>query len=133
MRAREISFALALSALFFISPARDAAAQMDALKNTTPEERARIQDEMMKKKLDLTPDQQPKIASINLKYAQKMEPLLKGSERPLMEFRDMRELNDAKEGELKTVLSPEQFKKYLDSKEEMRAKFEERIKEQSGH
>jgi len=87
----------------------------------------------MKKKLDLTPDQQPKIASINLKYAQKMEPLLKGSERPLMEFRDMRELNDAKEGELKTVLSPEQFKKYLDSKEEMRAKFEERIKEQSGH
>jgi hypothetical protein len=105
---------------------------MDKLMNTTPDERASAQTAMMKAKLDLTADQLPKIAAINQKYAQKMEPIIKGSSGPLMKMSQMREVNGEKEAELKQVLSPEQFQKYLASKEEMREQFEEKLEEKRG-
>jgi len=100
---------------------------MEKLKSSTPEERARLQTEMMKTKLGLTPDQTPKVAAINQKYAQRMEPIIKGQEGPLMRLRQMREVGQAKEAELKGVLSPEQFQKYLAEKQEMREKFEDKL------
>ena len=101
--------------------------EMEKLKSSTPEERARLQTEMMKTKLGLTPDQTPKVAAINQKYAQRMEPIIKGQEGPLMRLRQMREVGQAKEAELKGVLSPEQFQKYLAEKQEMREKFEDKL------
>ncbi len=101
--------------------------EMEKLKSSTPDERARLQTEMMKVKLGLTPDQTPKVAAINQKYAQRMEPIIKGQERPLMRLRQMREVGQAKEAELKGVLSPEQFQKYLAEKQEMREKFEDKL------
>jgi hypothetical protein len=74
-----------------------ALAQMDKLKNTTPEERARAQTEMMK------------------------------SEGPLMKVRHMKEIDGKEEAELKQVRSPDQFQKYVASKEEMREQFEEKM------
>lgn len=103
--------------------------QMDKLMNTTPDERASAQTAMMKAKLDLTADQLPKIAAINQKYAQKMEPIIKGSSGMFMKMNQMRGVNEEKEAELKQVLSPEQFQKYLASKAEMREEFEEKIEE----
>ena len=101
--------------------------EMEKLKSSTPEERARLQTEMMKTKLGLTTDQTPKVAAINQKYAQRMEPIIKGQEGPLMRLRQMREVGQAKEAELKGVLSPEQFQKYLAEKQEMREKFEDKL------
>ena len=101
--------------------------EMEKLKSSTPEERARLQTEMMKVKLSLTPDQTPKVAAINQKYAQRTEPIIKGQEGPLMRLRQMREVGQAKEAELKGVLSPEQFQKYLAEKQEMREKFEDKL------
>ena len=101
--------------------------EMEKLKSSTPEERARLQTEMMKVKLALSPDQTPKVAAINQKYAQRMEPIIKGQEGPLMRLRQMREVGQAKEAELKGVLSPEQFQKYLAEKQEMREKFEDKL------
>jgi len=101
--------------------------EMDKLKSSTPEERARLQTEMMKAKLGLTSDQTPKVAAINQKYAQRMEPIIKSQEGPLMRLRQMREVGQAKEAELKGVLSPEQFQKYLAEKQEMREKFEDKL------
>jgi hypothetical protein len=101
--------------------------EMEKLKSSTPEERARLQTEMMKTKLSLTTDQTPKVAAINQKYAQRMEPIIKGQEGPLMRLRQMREVGQAKEAELKGVLSPEQFQKYLAEKQEMREKFEDKL------
>lgn len=101
--------------------------EMEKLKSSTPEERARLQTEMMKVKLGLTIDQTPKVAAINQKYAQRMEPIIKGQEGPLMRLRQMREVSQAKEAELKGVLSPEQFQKYLAEKQEMREKFEDKL------
>ena len=112
-------------ALCAMTSSAHAQQQLDKLKDTTPAERAAAQTEMMKTKLALTPDQTPKISAINLKYAKEMDPVIKGSDGALMKVRKARRINSAKEGELKGVLTPEQFQKYLASKDEMREKFEE--------
>ena len=109
-----------------------ARAQMDKLASTTPQERAKMQTEFMKNRLDLTPEQLQRVGALNLKYAQRMDPVIKGSEGPLMKMRQMREINEAKVGEPKGILSPPQFEKYLASKEEMREKLEQKVEEKAG-
>jgi len=128
MEQRPTFIALLVAALsLLIVVAAGAQNEMEKLKSSTPEERARLQTEMMKTKLGLTTDQTPKVAAINQKYAQRMEPIIKGQEGPLMRLRQMREVGQAKEAELKGVLSPEQFQKYLAEKQEMREKFEDKL------
>jgi hypothetical protein len=132
MRVRQTAAALAALTLMLVATAHGAWAQMEKLQNTTPEQRAKAQTAMMKSKLDLTPEQLPKIAAINQKYAQKMEPVIKGSAGPLMKMRQMKAINEQKESELKQALSQQQFEKYLASKEEMREEFEKRLAEKRG-
>ena len=128
MEQRPTFIALLVAAMsLLIVVAADAQNEMEKLKSSTPDERARLQTEMMKVKLGLTPDQTPKVAAINQKYAQRMEPIIKGQEGPLMRLRQMREVGQAKEAELKGALSPEQFQKYLAEKQEMREKFEDKL------
>jgi|SRR5262249_42596118 len=106
-----------------------AAPAQERLANSTPEMRAKIQTEFMTKKLGLKADQIPKVQEINLKYAQKMEPVLKGNEGPLVKMRAAKAIDQDKEAELGKVLSKEQYQQYLASKEEMREKLEQRIEE----
>ena len=128
MEQRPTFIALLVAALsLLIVVTASAQNEMEKLKSSTPEERARLQTEMMKTKLGLTTDQTPKVAAINQKYAQRMEPIIKSQEGPLMRLRQMREVGQAKEAELKGVLSPEQFQKYLAEKQEMREKFEDKL------
>lgn len=124
MTLRRAAAALLAIALVIGSTAPGALAQMDRLKSMPPAERAKLQTDMMKSKLSLTAEQTPKIAAINEKYAQQMQPVIMSSEGPLVRMRKMREISGAKEGELKAVLTPDQFQKYLAEKEEMREKFE---------
>src|SRR5262245_24881835 len=131
MRLRATVLAVSATAVLLIAPALRAQ-QMEKLKNTTPEERAKAQTAMMTSRLGLSAEQTPRIAEINRKYAEKMEPLIKGTEGPLVKMRQMRELNEQKEGELKQVLSPEQFQKYLASKDAMREQFMQRMQEKRG-
>ena len=102
--------------------------QLDALKDTTPAERAKVQTELMKTRLGLTDAQTSKVAVINEKYAERMEPVIKGAENPFLKVREVRDIEQAKEGELKGVLSGEQFQKFLDSKAEIRQQFDERFR-----
>ena len=71
--------------LFFCATAFSA--DMDALKNTTPLQRAKLQTAFMKKRLNLTQRQVPRVMDINLKYAQQMEPVMKGDGGKLMKMR----------------------------------------------
>jgi hypothetical protein len=128
IRKAGIAFVVAAGSLLL---ALVASAQLAELKNTTPEQRAKALTEMMKTKLALTPEQTDKVANLNLAYAKKMEPLIKGSEGPFVRMREMRQLNQAKEADLKQVLSPQQFENYLASKEEMREKIVDKIEEKS--
>jgi len=126
MRRRDV-LVLAVTGVALLAGVPEAFAQMDKLRNTTPAERAGMQTEFMKSKLDLTPDQTRAVTDLNLKYATKMEPVIKGSSGPLVRMRQMREINGEKETELKGILTPKQWQKYEAARAEMREKFEERI------
>jgi len=106
------------------------AGELDSLKNTTPAERAAAQTAMMKSKLGLSDDQVSKIGALNLKYAEQMQPIIAGTEGPMMKMRDFRKVEDQKEAELKGVLSPDQFQKFQAMKEEMREQLMDKIQQQ---
>jgi Spy/CpxP family protein refolding chaperone len=127
MKQRVLTTALtAIATVLVFATGHGAFAQMDKLKNTTPQERAGMQTDMMTSKLALTPDQTSKVSAINLKYAQQMDPIIKSSERPLVKMRQMKPIDEAKEAELKGVFTPDQYQKYLAAKAEMREKLEEK-------
>jgi hypothetical protein len=106
------------------------AADIDALKDTTPEERAEAQTAMMKENLGLSDAKAQKVHAINLKYADSMDPTIQGPDGPMMKRSVASNRQLQKEGELKAVLSADEYEKYLASKEEMRKHIVERIFEQ---
>lgn len=120
------SFAIALCLL---TAATVLASELDQLKDTTPAERAKAQTAMMKTKLGLTDEQAAKVGAINLKYAEKMDPIIKGSEGPLMKMHDARAVETQKEDELKALLSPDQFQKFQAAKDEMRERLSDQIQQ----
>ena len=122
--------AAAIAALLASSPIF-AGAQIDELQNTTPKERATAQTLFMKKKLGLTAEQLPKVEALNLQYAEKLEPVLKGDSGPLMKMRAMKEANQEKQAEMKGILSPQQFQQYLAAQEEMRDEVLEQLKKRA--
>ena len=129
---RKTALTLTAIALLLQAMAFGARAQLDKLENTTPEQRAKAQTDLMVSRLGLNPEQTTQVAALNLKYANKAEPVLKGSEGPLMKLRHLRQFGEQKEAELKGILTPAQFQKYLVSKEEMKEKAEQRLEEKAG-
>jgi hypothetical protein len=107
-------------------------AGLEKLKGSTPEQRAKIQDELMAAKLQLSAQQAPQVQAINLEYAQKMEPVIQGSEGPLVKLRSAKAIDQQKDAALQGVLSGEQFQKYLAAKQELRQKLEERVAAKRG-
>lgn len=102
-------------------------ADLDALKDTTPAERAKAQTAMMKAKLGLTDADAAKVGPINLKYAERMEPIIKGSEGPFKRMEAVHAVEQAKEAELKGVLTADQFTKFEANKQEMMEKLADHI------
>lgn len=131
MRGRGI-LSLGFAVILFVFEMPQAFAQLDELKNTTPGERASLQTELMKSKLALTAEQTQAVADLNLKYANRMEPIIKGSSNSLSKMFQMRKINNGKETELKRILSPEQWEKFDASRDEMRQQFEAQIGKRAG-
>lgn len=100
---------------------------MDDLAKTTPQERAEIQTAFLKSKLRLSDAEAAKVAAINLKYAEKAEPVIKGSDGLFSKMRQMRAIQEEKDVELKGALSPAQDQAYVDSRDELKQKFEAAI------
>ena len=98
------------------------------LDNLPPaEERAEMQTEMMKEKLELTDDQVPLVKAINLKAAQALDEVAKKTDR-MQKFKAFRSAQQEKDEALKDVLTKDQYKLYQDSKEEMKKKLKEHRK-----
>jgi hypothetical protein len=131
MRGRGI-LSLGFAVILFVFEMPQAFAQLDELKNTTPGERASLQTELMKSKLALTAEQTQAVADLNLKYANRMEPIIKGSSNSLSKMFQMRKINNEKETELKRILSPQQWEKFDASRDEMRQQFEAQIEKRAG-
>ncbi len=99
------------------------------LKQSTPEQRAQLQTEYLKNNLHLDEQQTQKVADINLKSAQKMESVLKGSGGKLSKMKTAKNINKEKEAGYKEVLTSEQYKQYQELKEEMKEKMKEKRKQ----
>lgn len=136
---RKVSFMKTLKTLTLVFAvtlllcATASAAGMDELKHSTPMLRAKLQTALMKKRLGLTPRQVPRVMDINLKYAEQMEPVIKGNGGKLMKMRQARQIGKAKDGELTKVLTPGQFQTYLASREQMRQQMIDKIMEKRRH
>jgi hypothetical protein len=108
------------------------AVDIDALKETTPEERAEAQTLMMKENLGLSEQKVEKVRAINLKYAKVMDPTIQGADGPMQKGRVASNRQAQKDGELKAVLSADEYKEYLASKLKMRDHIVERVFEERG-
>jgi hypothetical protein len=95
------------------------------LKESTPEQRAQMQTGMMKSKLNLDSAQTIKVQAINLKYAQQLDPVLKGDGAKFKKLKEAMSIQKAKDADLKTVLTADQNKQYEAMKEEMKEKLKE--------
>ena len=118
-------FFVAISTL--ITGSLHAQANLGDLKNATPEQRAQMQTGMMKSKLKLDTSQFLKVQAINLKYAQKFESIIKGSDGRMKKAREAIALQKQKDAELKPVFSPAQYKQYQDFEQEIRSKMMSRL------
>ena len=76
---------------------------------------------MDKEKLGLTKEQEPQFKAISMKYGQKMKALKNAEGDRKDKFKQMKELRDAKNNELKALLKPDQFKTYLSIQDERKA------------
>ena len=116
---------LTIAILFFTQIS--IAQQATDLKNKTPEQRAAFQTSMMKSKLNLDSDQAAKVRVINLKYAQKFEPIIKSDDSRFSRFRQAKALQKAKDTELKTVFTASQYKQYQDFEADMKEKVKDKM------
>ncbi len=126
---RRLLVLLALAAVF----ASPAAAQLDVLAKTTPAQRADAQTAYLKTALALTPDQATKVAALNLRYAEKAEPVLKGSEWALKKASEIRALQEAKDAELKPLLTSDQWATYDAGKDAMKSAVEAELAKEVGN
>ena len=105
-----------------------AQASLQSLKNMTPEQRAKFQTEMMKTKLNLDSGQALKVQDINLKYAQKMQPILNSDEGRLSKFKQAKALQEQKDKELQNILSKDQYNQYQAFEDELKSRLREHAK-----
>lgn len=95
------------------------------MKNSTPEERAKIQTEWMIKSLQLTDSQKNTVEALNLEYAMKME-TLKNLEGKRQKMKEARKISNEKDEKLKTILNEQQYQLYIDNRKELMKKIKER-------
>lgn len=92
------------------------------------EERAAFQTKRMTTSLKLDSAQALKVAGINLRYAQRMDPLIQGIGTRMSKLKAVRTMQKEKEAELKQVLTREQFDQFKEQQQAMRDEIKERRK-----
>ncbi|MBB3055874.1 hypothetical protein [Mucilaginibacter gotjawali] len=100
----------------------NAQANLQKLKNETPEQRAAFQTKLMKEKLNLNDMQLTKVSTINLKYAEKFEPIIKSDDNRFLRMRQAKALMEQKDKELQAVFTKTQYNEYLAVENEIRKK-----------
>lgn len=93
---------------------------MAYLVNSTPSQRADSQTRFMKNKLGLSDSKLAEVQAINLQFAEKADPIIKGSSMSLIKMNDMKNLQEQKDQALQQVLNEQQFQLYANSKDELK-------------
>ncbi len=104
-------------------------ANMALLESTTPEERAQVQTELMQEKLQLEDTLSANLNEINLKYAKKMEGVIKGDSSKWTKFRTAKRFDKEKDQELQELFSKDQFKAYLKYKDRLKKDGKEKLQQ----
>ncbi|MEO6149057.1 MAG: hypothetical protein ABIN95_13035 [Mucilaginibacter sp.] len=84
----------------------------EMFKNTTPQQRADMQNKMMKDELNLTDTQYAQVSKLNLEYAQKMQPIIQSDDSRFSRMRKAKSIMGEKDKKLKAILTQEQHEKY---------------------
>lgn len=103
-------------------------AQSKSLKDSTPEQRAKMQTEWMKTKLALNSSQTRQVYDLNLQYAKKNDPILQSNEGKMAKFKKLKAIQQEKSSILSKILTDEQFKKYQEIKDQMIQNFKNKRK-----
>ena len=106
---------------------------LEQIAKMPPRVRAAIQTEFMAKKLNLNAEERTAVEAINVKYADQMQPVLTGKMGPLARMRKAKAIEAAKDGELKKLLTPDQYKTYQASKDELKADMKEKAMSGGGN
>ena len=76
--------------------------------------------------LHLSEEQKPKFEEITKKYAKQMKAVKDSGGRPMSKYKKVQSIRKNKDAEMKTLLSKDQYKVYLEKQEEMKSKIKER-------
>lgn len=118
MHVKTIKKLLLFTAVILCSPFI-VSAQSKSLKQTTPEQRAKMQTEWMRTKLALNTKQVEQVYALNLQYAQKNDPIIQSNEGRLSKFKKMKALQNEKSNAMSQILDAGQYKKYQEAKDQM--------------
>lgn len=120
------TFVMVLSLL--LAGTAQARGELAVLKQTSPQLRANLQTAFMKRKLHLTPQQEPKVAALNLRYAKRIDPILKGNAGEIRKAMAIRRIQNEKDAALGRMLTQKQYRIYLASKNELRRKLMDKLR-----
>lgn len=118
MHVKTIKKLLLFTAVILCSPFI-VSAQSKSLKQTTPEQRAKMQTEWMRTKLALNTKQAEQVYALNLQYAQKNDPIIQSNEGRFSKFKKMKALQNEKSNAMSQILDAGQYKKYQEAKDQM--------------
>jgi hypothetical protein len=76
--------------------------------------------------LDLSEDQRPKFEEITKKYAKQMIDVKESGGRRMSKYKKVKSIRKNKDAEMKTLLSKDQYKVYLENQEEMKKQIKRR-------
>ncbi len=100
---------LVIITLSSFAPGRQASLR-DMFRNS-PETRAHVVTMVLKNRLDMDETQAEQALQINVKYAELIQPYLKGKDAITENIDELLALNQKRVTELKTILTPEQIQK----------------------
>ena len=78
--------------------------------------------------LHLSEEQKPKFEEITKKYAEQMKAVKDSGGRPMSKFKKVKSIRKNKDADMKSLLSKDQYKVYLEKQKEMQKKMKERRK-----
>ncbi|MEO8591057.1 MAG: hypothetical protein ABI432_16885 [Flavobacteriales bacterium] len=111
-----------------------AAAQAQDKPKQTPEERAKKLTARMTKDLGLSTEQATKVEALNLRYVEQAQALHTEREAQMAAQKDGKgkEMRDAHDAELKAILTPDQYSKWMTEREAAKEKHKEQRKQERG-
>lgn len=102
---------------------------VNASAQTKGAEGARAVTNYMKNELSLNDSQYTKVYAVNLEYLQKAIENKESGKNKVEKAKKLKSLDDERDNKLKSVLSDDQFKKYIANKAENRKKLREHFQE----